>query len=147
MTFLQSTLEEITESEAQMVRSAVDRFGNYFLNAWESSVLLSKCVVSVNHSRLHFARYHAVLKKHHTLAVLSLVRLHEVAPDLDLQSGILPGACRQLGRIAPLGHMGVVGRGSDRQDLTDRLDPMRPTMIVDEGDHGLDRRSSSAIAK
>jgi hypothetical protein len=38
-------------------------------------------------------------------------------------------------------------RGRDRQHVADRLDPMRPTMIVDEADHGLDRRSSSAIAK
>jgi hypothetical protein len=30
--------------------------------------------------------------------------------------------------------MGVLGRGGDRQDLADRLDPMRPTMIIDEGD-------------
>jgi len=29
----------------------------------------------------------------------------------------------------------------------DRLDPMDLAMIVDEGDHGLDRRSSSAIAE
>src|SRR4051794_15652952 len=43
--------------------------------------------------------------------------------------------------------MGVIDRGGDRQDLADRLDPMRPTMIIDKGDHGLDRRSSSAIAK
>jgi hypothetical protein len=40
-----------------------------------------------------------------------------------------------------------VGRGGDRQNLANRLDPMRPTMIVDEGDHGLYRRSSSAVAK
>ena len=51
-------------------------------------------------------------------------------------------APRPAGR-APFGDMGVVGRGGDRQDLADRLDPMRPTMIVDEGDHGLNRRSSS----
>jgi hypothetical protein len=73
--------------------------------------------------------------------------LIEHAPNLDLQPDILPGARRQPGRIAPLGDMGVVGRGGDRQDLADRLDPMRPKMIVDEGDHGLDRRSSSAVAK
>ena len=30
--------------------------------------------------------------------------------------------------------MGVVGRGGDRQYLADRLDPMRPTMIVDEAE-------------
>ena len=73
--------------------------------------------------------------------------LIEHAPNLDLQRGILPGPRRQLGGIAPPGHMGVIGRAGDRQDLADRLDPMRPTMIVDEGDHGLDRRSSSAVAK
>jgi hypothetical protein len=43
--------------------------------------------------------------------------------------------------------MGMIGRGGDRQDLAERLDPMEPTMIVDEGDHGLNRRSSSAWAK
>src|SRR4051794_10377844 len=73
--------------------------------------------------------------------------LIEDATNLDLQSGMLPGARRPLGRIAPLGHMGVVGRGGDRQDLADRLDPMRPTMIVDEGDHGWDRRASPPLPK
>ncbi len=38
-------------------------------------------------------------------------------------------------------------RRLDRQHIADRLDPMLPTMIVDEGDHCFDRRSSSAIAK
>jgi hypothetical protein len=42
------------------------------------------------------------------------------------------------------GHGRLTG---DRQNLTDRLDPVRPTMIVDKGDHGLYRRSSSAWAK
>ncbi|TYL85883.1 amino acid ABC transporter ATP-binding protein [Bradyrhizobium cytisi] len=41
--------------------------------------------------------------------------------------------------------MGMVGRGGDRQDLADRLDPMRPTMIVNEGDHGLDRRAAELL--
>src|SRR3954454_20194393 len=43
--------------------------------------------------------------------------------------------------------MGVVGRGGDRQHLADRLDPMRPTMIVNEGDHGLGRRPGSPLSK
>jgi hypothetical protein len=45
------------------------------------------------------------------------------------------------------GRHGVVGRWGDRQHLADRLDPMRLAMIVDERDHGLNRRSSSAWAK
>ena len=43
--------------------------------------------------------------------------------------------------------MGVIGRWGDRQHLADRLDPIRPAVIVDERDHGLCRRSSSAWAK
>jgi hypothetical protein len=42
---------------------------------------------------------------------------------------------------------GPLSRGGDRQDPANRLDPVRSTMIVNEGDHGLDRRSSSTIAK
>ena len=41
----------------------------------------------------------------------------------------------------------LVGRRGDRQHLADRLDPVRLAMIVDERDHGLNRRSSSAWAK
>jgi len=49
-------------------------------------------------------------------------------------------------------HQGVksvrmVGRWGDRQKLADRLDPMDGAMIIDERDHLLNGRSSSAIAK
>ena len=43
--------------------------------------------------------------------------------------------------------MGAVRRRSDRQHLADRFDPVDRSMIVDEGDHVRDRRSSSAVAK
>src|ERR1700757_4162958 len=41
----------------------------------------------------------------------------------------------------------MVGGRGNRRDLADRLDPMRLAVIVDERDHGLNRRSSSAWAK
>jgi hypothetical protein len=43
--------------------------------------------------------------------------------------------------------MEVIRRWGDRQHLADRLDPIRPTVIVNERDHGLCRRSSFAWAK
>src|SRR4051794_30545849 len=43
--------------------------------------------------------------------------------------------------------MRMVRRWGDRQDSANRLDPIRFPLIVDKGDHGLGRRSSSAIAK
>ena len=67
--------------------------------------------------------------------------------NFDLQRGVASRAGRQPGGIGALGDMGPISRRGDRQYLADRLDPMDPTMIVDEGDHGLNRRSSSAWAK
>src|SRR5262245_56819800 len=66
---------------------------------------------------------------------------------LGLQGGVTLGSRRSLGRIGTPGDMSVISRRGDRQDSADRLDPMRLAMIVDEGDHGLNRRSSSAWAK
>jgi hypothetical protein len=43
--------------------------------------------------------------------------------------------------------VGVVGVRGDRQLPANRLDPVRPAMIVDEGDPGFHQRSSSATAK
>jgi len=59
------------------------------------------------------------------------------------QRGILPGACRQLGRIAPLGDMGMVGRGGDRQDLADRLGRF-PLSISAFLTHSCSRAASAA---
>jgi len=68
-------------------------------------------------------------------------------PDLLHEHQVMLGAGRGLGGISALREAGVVGRRGDRQDPADRLDPVDFTMIVDEGDHGFERRSSSAIAK
>src|SRR5215213_804847 len=68
-------------------------------------------------------------------------------PDLDHQRCIPPGSRRQPLRIGAPGGMGVIRRWGDRQHAADRLDPVDGAMRVDEGDHGLDRRSSSAWAK
>ena len=78
---------------------------------------------------------------------IDLEVLGEDAADLGLQGRIPLRPRRQLGGIGPLGDMVVVGRWGDRQHLADRLDPMRLAVIVDERDHGLNRRSSSAWAK
>src|SRR5215211_2925592 len=69
------------------------------------------------------------------------------APDLDHQRCVALGSRGQPLRISPPGGMGVIRRRGDRQHAAERLDPVDGAMRVDEGDNGLDRRSSSAIAK
>ena len=73
--------------------------------------------------------------------------LLEHAPDLDLQISVAADPVGQAGGIGAPGGMGVIGRRGDRQNSADRLDPVGLAMIVGEGDHGLNRRSSSAWAK
>ena len=78
---------------------------------------------------------------------IDLEVLREDAGDLRCQRHILLRSRGELLRIGAFGDMGMVGRGSDRQDLADRLDPMDLSVIVNKRDHGLYRRSSSAWAK
>src|SRR4051812_5559551 len=73
--------------------------------------------------------------------------LREDAPDLDGQGRVASGSGRPLAGISAPSGVGVIGRRGDRQHAADRLDPVDGAMLVDEGDHGFDRRSSSAIAK
>jgi hypothetical protein len=78
---------------------------------------------------------------------IDLEVLLEHARNLGHQAGIPLRPRRQPRRICPSGGMGVIGRWGDRQHFADRLDPICPAVIVDERDHGLCRRSSSARAK
>lgn len=71
----------------------------------------------------------------------------EDTPDHGLERVVPLGAIRQPVGFTPFGDMVVVGGRGNRQHLADRLDPMRIPVIVDERDHGLNRRSSSACAK
>jgi hypothetical protein len=69
------------------------------------------------------------------------------APDFGRQGDIALGPCGQLARIGASGGVGVIRRRGDRQNAADRLDPVAGAVLVDKGDHGLNRRSSSAWAK
>jgi hypothetical protein len=71
----------------------------------------------------------------------------EDAPDVAAQGGVALNAGRRFVGIASADGVFAISRRGDRQNLADRLDPVGLTMIVDERDQGLCRRSSSARAK
>ena len=66
------------------------------------------------------------------------------APDFNPQGDIALGPCGQLARVGAPAGMGMIRRRGDRQNAADRLDPVNGAVLVNEGDHGLNRRSSSA---
>ncbi len=92
MAFPQSTLEEIVESERLMVLTANERYRNYYGHARECSIFLSGSVTSVDHDRMMFGRFFSLMKKHHMLALLSIVRLHKVQAMMDLRQVLEAGA-------------------------------------------------------
>ena len=73
--------------------------------------------------------------------------LFEYPQDLGAQGRVSTCPIRQPRWFSPPRQMVIVGGRGDRQNLADRLDPVRIPMRVDERHHHFDRRSSSAIAK
>jgi hypothetical protein len=104
MIFLQSTLEEIIDSEREMMLSAKVRYGKYYSNALACSLLLSKCVGSFDHSREMFARFLTLMKNHHLLALFSIVRLHKVQAMMNLRQVLEAGASAAFAIANPEKH-------------------------------------------
>jgi hypothetical protein len=70
--------------------------------------------------------------------------LVEHPKDLRLRFRVAADARRRVLGATPPRSRRMKRRWGDRQDPADRLDPVIIAMTVDEGDHGLNRRSSSA---
>ena len=78
---------------------------------------------------------------------IDLEVLGEYPRDIGLQLQIPAGPGGQPRGVVPLANMLVVAGRGDRQNPADRLDPVSLPMLVDERDHLLNGRSSSAWAK
>ena len=93
MTYPQSSLEEIIESERQMLLDAPTRYRKYYQHARNTTMYLSLCVETIEHDRADmFGRLHALMKKHHTLAFFSALRLHKVQAMMNLRQVLEAGA-------------------------------------------------------
>lgn len=93
MEWEQSTFEEIVETEKRLVLDAEARYGNYYLNARECSIFLSRSIASVELSHHEtFGRFFSQLKKYHMLALLSTLKLHKVQSMLNLRQVLEAGA-------------------------------------------------------
>lgn len=93
MEIKQSTFGEIIDSEREMVLRGADRFGDFFVNAAEFNDLLSKFIGPVNLDRNIFTAFLSQVRKHHTLALFSAVRLHHVQTMMNLRQTLEAGSC------------------------------------------------------
>ena len=93
MVFKQSTILEILESETEMFMRGAERFGDYFVNAAEFNALLANGMIkSIDADRFLFALFLSQLRKHLTLALFSVVRLHHVQAMMNLRQALESGA-------------------------------------------------------
>ena len=93
MAYPQSTLKEIVDSERSMFLDGESRYGRYLKLAQTATMYLSWCVVTVEHDRSDtFGQLFSLMKKHHTLAFLSALRLHRVQAMVNLRQVLEAGA-------------------------------------------------------
>jgi hypothetical protein len=116
MEFLQSTLEEIIESERLMLLAARERYGSYYDHARTCAIFLSRSVTAVDHDLMMFSRFFSLMKKHHMLALLSILRLHKVQAMINLRQVLEAGAAAAFAIANPkLPHFA----DTDKQGLLD----------------------------
>lgn len=93
MEFKQTTISDLIESERKMVLTGAERYGEYFINASEFNALLNSFVKSIDDpGKFIFVAFLSQVRKHHTLALFSAVRLHHIQCGLNLRQVLEAGA-------------------------------------------------------
>jgi hypothetical protein len=118
--FRQSTLEEIIDSERLMLVTAEQRYGKYHRHARDCTFYMSRFITGVNPDRMIFARLFSQMKKHHTLALFSILRLHKVQAMMNLRQALEAGASAAFAIANPERHHFVE---TDERGI---LDPSQP---------------------
>ena len=79
-----SLLDYSAQEHAKLL-AADDRYGDAFVNAYNTTILLSNLMLWPVVPCDLFIRFYSQMKKYHTLSVVSSVRLHRVQAKMDLR--------------------------------------------------------------
>jgi hypothetical protein len=102
MTYPQSTLEEIIDSERAMLVDAPERYGEHYKHARATTMYLSLCIASIELDRAEmFGRLFSLLKKQHTLCLFSVLRLHRAQAMTNLRQVLEAGAASAFAIVHP----------------------------------------------
>lgn len=105
LAYLQSTLEQIIDSEHSMLIDAPARYGQHYTHARAATMYLSLCIASIEFDRTDmFGRLFSLIKKHHTLAFFSALRLHKVQAMMNLRQVLEGGASAAFAIANPEAH-------------------------------------------
>jgi len=88
----QETVEDIINSENELLASAEDRYGDYFKFAIEANDLLNSFLESVDGTRFIFTAFLSQVRKHTLLAIFSTVRLHRIQALMSIRQVLEAGS-------------------------------------------------------
>lgn len=89
MNIKQKTLQDIIDSEKDLLTTAEKDYGEYFENALGFNSLLNNFIKSLNDPEKYiFLAFFSQIKKNHTLALFSSLRLHHVQAGMNLRQFI-----------------------------------------------------------
>lgn len=97
----QSNLSEILTSELRVFTTAPKKYGDYFSHALQSYKLLQRFVIKVSNPGWLFVAFLAHIRKHHLLALMSVVRLHHVQAFMNLRQVLESGANASYALVNP----------------------------------------------
>ncbi|MEW6641718.1 MAG: hypothetical protein AB1586_14535 [Pseudomonadota bacterium] len=78
-------LEIFSAEKHQRLVDAESRYENVFVNAYNTTILLSNLMMWPVLDCDLFIRFYSQMKKYHTLSVVSTVRLHRIQAKMDLR--------------------------------------------------------------
>ena len=88
-----------------MLLDAPARYGQHYRHARAATIYLSLCIVSIEFDRADmFGRLSSLMKKHHTLAFFSALRLHKVQAMMNLRQVLEAGASAAFAIANPEPH-------------------------------------------
>jgi len=89
----QSTISDIIDTERSLVVKAPKRYGVFYDHAYCTTIELSNFLKSADVTQEVFIRFLSQMKKHHTLALFSTVRLHKVQAMMNLRQVLEAASC------------------------------------------------------
>jgi hypothetical protein len=91
--YKEDTILDILESERAMILNGARDFGDFFVNASEFNSLLNNFINSIDDSsKFIFIAFLSQVKKHHTLALFSSIRRHQIQAGMNLRQTFEAGA-------------------------------------------------------
>src|ERR1700723_2737463 len=79
------TIDAYSAEEHQRVIDAEQRYGDYYVNAYNATIMLSNIMMWPVSDCDLFIRFLSQLKKYHTLSLISTVRLHRIQAKMNLR--------------------------------------------------------------